>query len=61
MSVFTAHRILIATATVFFAFYGVREIVDYGHDGGTPALAQAIVSFLVAFGLGLYWRTIPRD
>jgi hypothetical protein len=61
MSVFTAHRILIATATVFFVFYGVRELVDYDHEGGTSALVQAIVSFVVAFGLGLYWRTIPKD
>ncbi len=60
MSVFTAHRILIATATVFFAFYGVREVIAYGEGGGVSALVQAIVSFLAAVGLGLYWRTIPK-
>jgi len=60
MSVFTAHRILIATASLFFVFYGVREVLEYGRGGETPALIQGIVSAIVAVGLGLYWRTIPR-
>jgi len=60
MSVFTAHRILIATATVFFAFYGVREMTDYSQGGGMSVLVQGIVSFIAAIGLGLYWRTIPK-
>jgi hypothetical protein len=60
VSVFTAHRILIATATVFFAFYGAREMIDYGRGGELQVLLQGIASFLVAIGLGLYWRTIPK-
>jgi hypothetical protein len=61
MSVLTAHRILIATAVVFFTFYGIREVLEFSRGGGIPALLQGAASFLAAFGLGAYWRTIPKD
>ena len=62
MSVLTAHRILIGTAVVFFTFYGIREILEFTEaGGGFAALLQGLASFLAAIGLGMYWRTIPRD
>ena len=57
MKLITAHRILIGAGIAFFLFYAVIILV-HGH---TPAaIAQAVVSLVVAVGLSLYYRTLRR-
>jgi hypothetical protein len=58
MSLITAHRILIGTAVVFFAFYGAWELVGFGSSGEAGALLRGIVALAVAGTFGAYFRTI---
>jgi hypothetical protein len=61
MRVATAHKILIATALVFFLFYAVWEIRHYAEPGGAWAVGRGIIAGLVAIGLGLYLRYVARS
>lgn len=61
MSIITAHKILITTAIIFFAFYAVWEIRTYPQPGGTGALFRSILSALAACGLGVYLRYFLRS
>ena len=54
----TAHRILIATAIVFFVIYALWEAA--GMRDGSGSLLRAALSGLGALGLALYFRTLPR-
>lgn len=56
MSIITAHKILITTAIIFFAFYAVWEIRAYPNPGGAGALVRGILSAFAACGLGIYLR-----
>jgi hypothetical protein len=56
VSIRTAHKILIATAIVFFLFYAIWEIRHYSGAGGSAALLRGIISAVIACGLGLYLR-----
>ena len=58
MSLITAHRILIATAIVFFLFYALFELRGYLDGGQTGALIRAGLSLAVAVGWALYLRTV---
>jgi len=51
----TAHRILIGAGIAFFLFYAALLLV---RDRTTAAYVQAVVSFAVAAGLVLYYRTL---
>ena len=58
MRIMTAHRILIATAIVFFMIYAVWEAS--GVSGGRGSFARAALSVAGAAGLALYFKTLPR-
>lgn len=60
MTLMTAHRILIATAIVFFLLYAVWEVVNARAAGGW-ALVRGVVSVLVALGFGVYFRSLGRS
>ena len=61
MSVPTAHKILIATAIVFFIFFALREFSDYTHGADPQALVWSIASAAVAAGLLAYLRRYVRS
>lgn len=56
----TAHRILIATAIVFFLFYALWELVHYSNTGNPWALVRSIVSGLASIGFTIYFRSLKR-
>lgn len=60
MTLFTAHRILIAAAVLLFVGYGAMEMTEYAAAGDPRALTAALASTGAAVVLALYWRTIPR-
>lgn len=55
MTLLTAHRILIGTATAFFAFYAGWE---FNGGGGAGGGLRGTVSAAAALGLGIYFRTL---
>lgn len=58
----TAHKILIASAIVFFIFFGIWELRDYTRTGEMRALGIGLISVLVAVGFGIYFRSLKwRD
>ncbi|HSF32218.1 MAG TPA: hypothetical protein VLK82_17320 [Candidatus Tectomicrobia bacterium] len=57
----TAHKILIATAVLFFFGYGLWELRRYSQVADAGALLRAIGSMLGAIGLGLYLRAFIRS
>ncbi|HEV8472913.1 MAG TPA: hypothetical protein VGR82_09075 [Methylomirabilota bacterium] len=60
MRLITAHRILIVAGIVFFLLYAVIEGRAYARTGSVAALAQAIVSPLIALGFWLYFRSLAK-
>jgi hypothetical protein len=62
MTVFTAHKITIATATVFaggpLVLYGALRFTRYGETSG---LGIAIGGVVAAIVLGLYYRSFARQ
>jgi hypothetical protein len=60
MKLITAHKILISTAVVFFAFIGLWESRNYSQENDIWAAIRAIVYFLVAVGFGIYLQTLKR-
>ncbi len=58
MSLTTAHKILIATAIVFFLFYAGFEVKRGVSGGDGWAYLRAAVSLAVAVGFARYYRTI---
>lgn len=60
MTLMTAHRILIATAIVFFLGYAVWEGL-HARAGGGWALVRGAIAILVAVGFGIYFRSLGRS
>lgn len=58
MQIKTAHKILIASAIVFFIYFGIWQFREYARTGGAWTLLSGLVSVLVAFGFGIYFRSI---
>jgi hypothetical protein len=56
----TAHKILIASAIVFFFVYAGWELLNF-RAGGAWALVRSGVSLGVAVGFLLYYRSLPRE
>jgi hypothetical protein len=54
----TAHRILIATAIVFFVIYALWEAA--GVRDGRGSWWRGSLAMAGALGLALYFRTLPR-
>lgn len=58
MRIKTAHKILIASAIVFFVFFGIWKFLDYAKTGETWTLVIGLASTLAAVGFALYLRTL---
>jgi hypothetical protein len=56
----TAHRILIVAGIAFFLLYALIEARAYMRTGSGAALAQALVSPLIAVGFWLYFRSLAK-
>jgi hypothetical protein len=54
----TAHKILIASAIVFFIFFGIWELKDYAKTGEIGTLGIGLLSVLVAAGFVIYFRSL---
>ena len=60
MNLVTFHRVLIATAIVFCAGYGVWEIVGYRRGTGTAHLLIGLAALAAAALLLFYLRRLRR-
>jgi hypothetical protein len=60
MRLITAHKILIASATVFFLFFASWELRRYLAGGDSWAMARSVLYFLVAVGFGVYLMNLKR-
>ena len=60
MKLITAHKILIASATIFFVFFAFWELRRYFNGSESWALARSLLYFLVALGFGIYLKNLKR-
>jgi hypothetical protein len=60
MRLMTAHKILIGTATIFFAFFSLWELRNYAGSDDTWAFARAVLYLLIAIGFGVYLKKLSR-
>jgi hydrogenase-4 membrane subunit HyfE len=68
MQLLAVHQILIASAIVLAVLFGLRSLVLFVHEGGSPELLLAACSLALAGALGLYlrkvrarWLALKRD
>lgn len=60
MNLVTFHRVLIAAAILFFAGYGIWEIVGYTRGGGSSHLLLGLAALAGAALLLFYLRRLRR-
>lgn len=60
MTLLTAHRILIATAAVFFVFYALWEFNGAHVSGASAGVLRGVASLAAAGGFGAYFLTLRR-
>jgi len=60
MTLITAHRILIATAVVFFLFYALWEFAHRTGVGGLGSPVRGAMALLAAAVLAIYFTTLRR-
>lgn len=60
MKLITAHKILIATAAVFFIFFGFGELRQYSNTGDLWSVLRSVLYFLAGIGFGIYFKNIQR-
>lgn len=60
MRLITAHRVLIVAGIAFFLLYALVEARVWVRTGSGAALAQALVSPLIAVGFALYFRSLAK-
>jgi len=58
MRLMTAHKILIGSAVVFFAFFALFEARRYAASGSLRDLASGVFAFAVAVGFAVYLRSV---
>ncbi len=58
MRLITAHKILIGSAVVFFAFFALLEMRSFRVTGSLVDLASGVLGLAVAVGFALYLRTV---
>jgi hypothetical protein len=57
MRLLTAHKILIATAAVFFFFFGLWELRNYSDEW---AIFRGVLYLLVGIGFAVYFKNLNR-
>ena len=60
MTLLTAHKILIATAVVFFFGFGLWELRNYFAAGDPWAIVRAALYLLTAVGFGFYLGMLKK-
>jgi hypothetical protein len=60
MKLITAHKILIASAIIFFVFFAWWEARNYAQTAAGWAAVRAILYLLVAVGFGVYFKNLKR-
>jgi len=60
MRLLTAHKILIATAVIFFIFFALWELRNHANTNDGWAVFRAVLYFLVAIGFGVYFKKLNR-
>jgi hypothetical protein len=60
MKLITAHKILIASATVFFVFFALWEARNYAATEESWAAARSVLYFGVAVGFAIYFKNLGR-
>ena len=60
MKLITAHKILIASAAVFFCFFAAWEFRNYFASGEPWALARSVLYLVVAVGFAIYFKNLGR-
>jgi hypothetical protein len=60
MRLITAHRILIATSTIFFFGFSFWQLSRYLQSGDGWAFVQAAGYFLAAIAFAVYFANIKR-
>lgn len=60
MTLLTAHRILIATAVVFFFGFSLWELRNYFNAGDPWALVRSLLYLLASVGFGVYLSSLKR-
>ena len=60
MKLITAHKILIASATIFFVFFAFWELNRYSSSNDAWAVARSVLYFFVALGFGIYLKNLKR-
>jgi drug/metabolite transporter (DMT)-like permease len=60
MKLITAHKILIASATIFFVFFALWEWRNYSATGEDWAAFRSVLYFIVAVGFGIYFKNLKR-
>ena len=60
MRLITAHKILIASATVFFVFFAGWELRRFLASAEPWAMARSVLYLLVAAGFGVYFLNLKR-
>jgi len=60
MKLITAHKILIASSTIFFFFFALWELNRYFKGNDAWGVARSVLYFLVALGFGIYLKNLKR-
>jgi hypothetical protein len=60
MRLLTAHKILIATAAVFFFFFGLWELRNYSNAADEWAIVRGVLYLLVGVGFAVYFQNLNR-
>jgi len=60
VTLMTAHKILIATAIIFFLGYAMWELL-HARAGGVWALVRSGVSVAVSVGFLIYYRSLGKS
>ena len=60
MKLITAHKILIASSTVFFLFLSLWELRKYSASSDSWAMGRSLLYLLVAVGFGIYFKNLRR-
>jgi hypothetical protein len=58
MRLITAHKILISSAIVFFAFFALWELRNQGDDPWS--IGRAALYLVVAIGFAVYYKNLKR-
>lgn len=60
MKLITAHKILISSATIFFAFFAFWELNRYSNSHDVWAIVRSVLYIVVALGFGIYLKNLKR-